>query len=152
MYFLNHAKVWTSVSWSSLGKYSIQIIVPDPDPYVFEPPGSASGSVICLYGSFHQQAKMKKTLISTVLWLFYDFLSLMNDVNPPSKRIKHSNLKEIFSFLLASWRSLTKRAGSGAGPHPDPLIKGPDPLIKGTSPWIRNQMSRIRNTDSDPKP
>ncbi len=29
--------------------------VPDPDPYVVGPPGS--GSIIYLYGSFHQQAK-----------------------------------------------------------------------------------------------
>jgi hypothetical protein len=48
--------------------------VPDPDqhpdPYVFGPPGSASGSVNFLYGSgsFHQQAKqLRKTLISTSL-------------------------------------------------------------------------------------
>jgi len=44
----------------------------DPDPYVFGPPGSASGSVIHKYGSgsgfFHHQAKIeRKTLISTVL-------------------------------------------------------------------------------------
>jgi hypothetical protein len=40
------------------------------DPCVFGPPGSASGSVIYLYGSesFHQQAKkLRKALISTVL-------------------------------------------------------------------------------------
>ncbi len=43
----------------------------DP-PYVFGPPGSASGSVSYLYGSgfVHQQAKkLRTTLISTVLWL-----------------------------------------------------------------------------------
>ncbi len=38
--------------------------------------GCGSGSVIYLYGSgsFYQQAnKLRKTLISTVLWLLYDF-------------------------------------------------------------------------------
>jgi hypothetical protein len=78
--------------------------VPDPhpepqDPDVFEPPGFASGSVIYLYGSgsFNQQAKkLRKALISTVLRLLYDFLSLKNDV--PSKRKKHRNLKKKFFF------------------------------------------------------
>jgi hypothetical protein len=47
--------------------------VVDPDPYVFGPPGSASGSVSHKYGSgsgsFHHQAtkKIRKTLPSTVL-------------------------------------------------------------------------------------
>jgi hypothetical protein len=51
----------------------------DPDPYVFGPPGCES---------FHQRAKnCRKTLIYTVLGLLYDFLSLKNDVNVPSKRI-----------------------------------------------------------------
>jgi hypothetical protein len=60
-------------------------------------------------GSFHKQAKKwRKNLIYTVLWLLYDFLFLKNDVNVPSERKKHKN------FLFASWRSLTKRAGSGA--------------------------------------
>ncbi len=54
----------------------------------------------------------RKTLIPTVLWLLLDFLSLKNDVNVPSK----SNQQKFFlmSFLLASWRSMTKRAGSGS--------------------------------------
>jgi hypothetical protein len=44
--------------------------VPNPDPHVFEPPGSESGSISQRYGSgsFHQQAKIvRKTLIPTVL-------------------------------------------------------------------------------------
>ncbi len=62
----------------------------DPHSYVFEPPGSASGSVRNKYGSgsgsgsFYPQAKIvRKTLISSVLWLLYDFLSLKNDKNVP---------------------------------------------------------------------
>ncbi len=55
--------------------------------YVFEPPGSASGSVNHKYesgsgsssglssGPFHHQAKLvRKTLIYSVLWLLNDFL------------------------------------------------------------------------------
>jgi hypothetical protein len=53
---------------------------PSPkDPYVFGPPGSGFGSVRQRYGSgsFYHQAKIvRKTLIPTVLWLLYDFLSL----------------------------------------------------------------------------
>ncbi len=86
----------------------------------FGPPGSASEAVIIstirIRILFHKQAKkLRKTLISTVLWLLYDFLSLKNDVNVPSKRNKHKNLEKKNYFLLASWRSLMKRAGSGAG-------------------------------------
>jgi hypothetical protein len=33
---------------------------------------------------FYYQAKVRKTLIPTVSWLFYDFLSLKNDVNVAS--------------------------------------------------------------------
>ncbi len=87
------------------------------DPYVFGPPGSASRSVICVYGSgfgsFHNEPKNEeKPWFIPFLLLFYDFLSLKNGVNVPSKRNKHKNLKKKAYFLLASWRTLTKRAGS----------------------------------------
>jgi hypothetical protein len=55
---------------------------PDPpDPHVFGPPGSGSGSISQRYesgsGSFYQQAKLiKKTLIPTALRFLFDFLSL----------------------------------------------------------------------------
>jgi hypothetical protein len=60
-----------------------------PDPRVFRPPGSGSGS-----GSFYHQAKIvRKTLIST----FCDFLPLKNDVKIPSKSNMQKN-----KFFLAS--------------------------------------------------
>jgi hypothetical protein len=40
--------------------------------------------------------RCKKTLISTVLRLLYDFLSLKNDVNVPSKRNKRKRKKITF--------------------------------------------------------
>jgi hypothetical protein len=44
------------------------------------------------FPSFHNQAKIRrKTLIPTVLWLFYDFLSLKNCVNAASKSKVISN-------------------------------------------------------------
>ncbi len=87
--------------------------LPDPDPLV-------RGTV--RYGSeiFYPQAKIvRKTLISTVLWLRFDFVSLKNDVNVPSKG-------NGVLFLLASWRSLTKkgririRLSEVRIPDPDP--------------------------------
>jgi hypothetical protein len=64
--------------------------VADPDPYIFGPPGSRSGSDSQRYGSgsgsFYHHAKIvRKTWIPTVLLLLFDFLSLKNDVNVPSK-------------------------------------------------------------------
>ncbi len=94
--------------------------VPDsnPDPHVFGPPGSGSGSA---------SKNRKKTLLPTVLWLLLYFLFLKNDVNVPSK-----SRKTFFkiSFMLASWRSMTKIAGSGFR----------------IRIWIHTKMSWIRNT------
>ncbi len=53
-----------------------------PEILVTSVRGSGSGSI-------HHQAKIvRKTLISTVLWLLHDFLSLKNDVNVPVFRIR----------------------------------------------------------------
>jgi hypothetical protein len=69
---------------------------PDPpDPNVFGPPGSGSGSIIQRYGSgsFYRKAKIvRKTLISTVLRLLFDFSPLKNDVKVLSK----SNMQKNF--------------------------------------------------------
>ncbi len=44
-------------------------------------------------GFFYHQAKIvRKTLIPTVLWLHYDFLSSQNDVDLPSKSNKAEKL------------------------------------------------------------
>ncbi len=56
---------------------------PDPDPYVFGPPGS---------GSFYQQAEIVRKTFPTGLLLLLDSSSLKNDVNVPSK----SNKLKIF--------------------------------------------------------
>ncbi len=112
--------------------------VRDPDPpdlHVFGPPGS--GSISQRYGSesssgsgsgsFYDQAKIvRKILISTVLWPLLGFLSLKNNVKVPSKSNSRNTFLTKISFLLASWRSVTKRAGSGSesGFGPDPLVLG----------------------------
>ncbi len=80
--------------------------------------GSESGS-----GSFYHSSKIvRQTLIPTVLWLLYDFLYLKNDINVPSKSNKQ---KKLNYFLLKSWRSLTKIAGSGSI-----SFRGIDPRIR----------------------
>ncbi len=76
----------------------------------------------------------KKNLDSyrTVLWLLLDFVSLKNDVNVPSKSNKQKNLFFKISFLLVSWRSMMKIAGSGSESGSDPFSQrhgsaDPDP-------------------------
>ncbi len=72
----------------------------------FGPPGSGSGSISQRYGSgsgsasFYHSAKIvRKILMSTVLWLLFDFLPLNNYVNIPSKSNRQKNFLFI-SFLL----------------------------------------------------
>jgi hypothetical protein len=63
---------------------------PDPDPYVFGPPGSRSVIQIYGSGSFYHQAKiLRKTSIPTVLWLDFIMTSLKTNVNVTSKSNKH---------------------------------------------------------------
>jgi hypothetical protein len=74
--------------------------VPDPDlpdPHVFGPPRSGSGSTSQRYGSgsgsgsgsfYHHAINSKKNLDSLYFVALFDFLSLKNDVNVPSKSNK----------------------------------------------------------------
>jgi hypothetical protein len=63
---------------------------------------------------------------------------LKNDINVPSKISKQKHLEKTKYFLLASLRSLTKRAESG----PETLVRDTDPQIQ-----ICTKMSRIRKND-----
>ncbi len=98
-------------------------------------------SCFCGSGSFYHQAKIvRKTLIptGTVLWLFFYFLSLKNDVNVPSISNNQKNLflKLVFGgVLMVNDEKIRIRL--------DPLVRGMDPRI-----WIRihTKMSWIRNT------
>ncbi len=85
---------------------SSNVAGPDPsDLYDFGPPGSGSGSFT------HQAKIVRRTLIPTVLWLLFDFLSFKNDENVLSKSNKQKTLflkgqcHEIFCFLFFSWIS-----------------------------------------------
>jgi hypothetical protein len=107
---------------------------PDPDPHVFGPPGSwsisqryGSGS-----GSFYHWAKIiRKTLISTVLWLLFDFLSLKNYVNVPSNSYMQKNLVFVGILKVNDENSRIRI----------PFVGGMDPRIR-----IHTKMSWIRNT------
>ncbi len=119
--------------------------VPDPpDPHFFRRPGN--GSISQRYGSgsgyfYHQPKIVRKTLIPSVLWLLLVFLSLKNYVNVPSKSNRWRKFFQETSYLLASWRSMTKIAGFGsesvsgsiiqshgfADPDPDPHQNVMDP-------------------------
>ncbi len=63
----------------------------------------------------------------------FEFLSLKNDVNVASKSHKQKKLCYKISFLLASWRSMTKKEGSGSinqrhgSADPDPPQNVMDP-------------------------
>ncbi len=103
--------------WKTVLRADLDALLPgsDPDP------------------SYHQAKIVRKTLIPTVLWLLYDFLSLGNDVNVASKVTRRKTL----NFFLSSWRSLTKIAGSGAGSEFDSQSYGsavPDPYHNVTDP------------------
>ncbi len=106
--YLEGARVNCTVTKQCCGSVSGSV-----GPYVFGPPGSLSGSISQRNGSgsisqrygsgsFYHQAKIvRKTLISTVFWLLFDFLSLKNDVNVPSKSHKQKNLfKNLVFFCI----------------------------------------------------
>ncbi len=87
--------------------------------------GSGSVGSICFWASririlLSSSKNRKKTLVPTVLWLLYDFLSLKNYI--PSKSNKQKYLEKIKKrkTLVAYWRSLTKIAGSGS------IVRGMD--------------------------
>ena len=101
----------------------------DPDPHVFVPPGS---------GSFYQHAKIvRKTLIHTILWLFFTFLFLKNDVNVASKSNKQKNCVKTLVFCLHlegqwwKWQDPDPGSGSISQRHgsadPDPPQNVMDP-------------------------
>ncbi len=79
--------------------------------------------------------KWRKALISTVLWfLYYNLLSLKNDVNVPSKRNKHKNSREKIIFGVNLKVTDEKL---------DLFVKGTDLRIRI---WDSHKMSWIWNT------
>ncbi len=103
------------------------LLEPDPEQLV----GMMNGSVTVSGSFYHEAKKVRKTLIHTVLWLLYDFLSLKNYVNVASKSNKQKKLRTKNDFELSSWRSLTKIPGSVSqrcgSADPDPYQNVTDP-------------------------
>ncbi len=120
--------IYCTLSEKERGASDLFLKVSVPDPHVFEPPGSGSGSTSQRYGSgsFNHQAKIvRKTLIYTVLWLFLDFRSYKNDVNVPSKSNKQKKMfRIVFCWLLeGQWRK-------EQDPDLDSFIRGMDRRIR----------------------
>ncbi len=115
--------------------------------------GSGSTGSTCFWASWIRillslRKIVRKTLISTVLWLPFDFLSLKNDVEVPSKSTMQKNFLKQIRILLASWRSMLKIEGSGSGsisqrrgsPDLDPHQNVMDPehcaTLKRRGSWV----------------
>jgi hypothetical protein len=94
-------------------------------------------------GSFHFHANIVgKTLITTVLRLSHDFLSLKNDVNVPLKRDRH--------YIIVGFLKVTDEKEQDPDPEPDPTVSQryrSDPRIRS-----RTKMSRIWNTANSVTP
>ncbi len=67
----------------------------------------------------------------------FDFLSLKNDVNVPSKVISRNKKK---LFLVDILKVYDKNSRIRSDPDPDPLVRGMDPQIRihTKTSWIRN--------------
>ena len=81
--------------------------------------GSGSTGSTCFWASririlLSSCKNRKKNLDSYDFLTPFDFLSLKNDVNVATKSNEQKKLCKKISFLLASWRSMTKIAGSGS--------------------------------------
>jgi hypothetical protein len=126
-----HSGIGLDHSAFTMQKSMVVTSVPDPDPpdpHVFGPPGSGSTSQRYRSGSFYHNAKIvRKTFIPTTLRLFLIFYLTKSNIQ---KKLCYK-----ISFLLASWRSMTKITGSGSisqrhgseDPDPDPPQNVMDP-------------------------
>jgi hypothetical protein len=90
----SQAVLWLRIWISRVRKF---LGLPDPDPSLFV------RIRIRIWILTSSSKKSKKILISTVLFLLYDFLSFKNYVNVPSKSNKQRILEKNL-FLLASWK------------------------------------------------
>ncbi len=98
---------------------------PAPDTHIVGPPGTGSGSTSQRYGSgsfYHNVKIIRKTLIPTILNLdsyyfvtLFNFLSLKNDVNVPSK----TGFRIRIRINLSCWIRIRIRSQI-EDPDPDP--------------------------------
>ncbi len=108
--------------------------------------GSGSVGSVCFWSSWIRillpsNKNSKKNLDSYCFVISFWLLSSKNAVNVPSKTNKQNNWSKKISFLLASWRFMTKIEGSGS--RSGSLVRGMDPQIRIR---IHTKMSWICNT------
>ncbi len=132
-------KLWLASVYKG---YNITSVV-DPDPYVFGP--FKSGSLFCTDPDPYflririlptTSKKINKTLISTILWLLFDFLSMKTDVNVPSKSNKQKKLWKKKYFFVGILSATNENSRSRI------RIR-----IRKSVVCIRTKMSRIHNTE-----
>ncbi len=121
------------------------VSVADPDssdPYVFWPPGSGSRSISQRSGSgpFYHQAKIVRKPWFLLLGDFFLTLYLWKWCKCTFKKEWAEKLLKN-SFLLASWRSMTKMAGSGSG-YISQRHGSPDPYQNFMDPQHRQHRHR----------
>jgi hypothetical protein len=93
--------------------------VADPDPIIRgTAPDPAPDSAPNTDPYIIKQKELKKTLIPTVLLLFYDFLSLKNDVNGHSKSNKQKTLKKYIIFV--AMLKVSDKNSRSLDPNPNP--------------------------------
>ncbi len=108
----------------------------------FGPPGSASRSVIFCKDP-DPSINKQKTLISTMVCDFFMTFFIF-DVNVHSKTNNQKSLEKRNHFWLASWWSLPKRAGSGAGSVPKNVTDPEHRLIE----WLTASISTEKRKES----
>ncbi len=128
--------MWMYLHKDIYKKNSVPDPDPDPlDPHVFGPPGSGSTSQRSGSGSgslYHHEKIVRKTLTPSILWLFLSFYLWKMMYMYLQKVISKKNCVKIY-FLLESWRSMRKIAGSGSisqkhgSEDPDPPQNVMDP-------------------------
>ncbi len=92
------------------------LIIPDPGVKKAPDPVSGSATLGTRIWVVDQLPTRLHPMLWIRFWILYDFLYLETDVIVPTESNKKKNLN--LTFWLASWKSLAKRAGSGAGPDP----------------------------------
>jgi hypothetical protein len=117
------------------------------NPYVFVPFGSGSGDNLFVripirirILSSTSKKWRRKTLISTILWLLYDLLSLKNDINVPSQRNKHKNFEEFFVVVGVLKVTDEKSKRISIQRH---WFEGPEPVLYQNASDLKH-LSRIK--------
>jgi hypothetical protein len=88
---------------------------------------------------YHSGKKVRKILISTILWFLFAFLSLKTDVIVPLKSNRQKHLGKKTCFLLTSYQPLMEKKGSGAVAESGSVLKcrGSVPKFTDSQHWLQ---------------